>query len=143
MTGPPRTPPLGLALARAAGAVGRAFDQALAAAGGSRPQWLILLSLRAGRAGNQEQLAAAVGIRGATLTHHLDALEEEGLVTRRRSPANRREHLVSLTPRGEEAFLRLRGAAAAFDRRLRGDLSDGEVARLTAVLARLQSNVEA
>jgi MarR family transcriptional regulator for hemolysin len=142
MPGPPRSPPLGLVLTRTAATVSRAFDQALSAVGGSRSLWLILLSLRSGRAANQEELAAAVGIRGPTLTHHLNALESEGLVTRRRSPSNRREQLVALTDQGQAAFLRLRGAAAAFDRRLRGDLSDQEVARLGELLVRLQQNVE-
>jgi MarR family transcriptional regulator for hemolysin len=142
MPGPPRSLPLGLILTRTAATVTRAFDQALSVAGGSRSRWLILLSLRSGRAANQEELAAAVGIRGPTLTHHLNSLEGEGLVTRRRSPSNRREHLVALTARGEAAFLRLRGAAAAFDRRLRGALSEEEVARLGELLVRLQENVE-
>ena len=44
MTRPPRTP-IGLELARSARTVGRAFDEALSAAGGSLPVWLVLLNL--------------------------------------------------------------------------------------------------
>jgi MarR family transcriptional regulator for hemolysin len=137
----PLRPPLGLTLALSAKAVSRAFDDALAAAGGSRPTWLVLMSLKARRLASQEALAAAVGIRGATLTHHLDAMEADGLLTRRRDPANRRVHLVELTAGGDAAFHRLRGAATEFDRRLRAGLSEAEQARLLALLDRLRANV--
>jgi MarR family transcriptional regulator, transcriptional regulator for hemolysin len=138
---PPFPPPIGLRLAHAAKAVGRAFDAALAAAGGSRPTWLILIALKSGRTRNQRELARAVGIEGATLTHHLDAMEAEGLITRRRDPGNRRVQVVELTERGEAAFNRMRGAAVGFDRRLRAGIPDTEVARLGELLDRLRENV--
>jgi MarR family transcriptional regulator, transcriptional regulator for hemolysin len=137
----PENPPLGLDLALTAKATGRAFDAALTAAGGSRPTWLVLLAIKTGRARNQRELADAVGIQGATLTHHLNAMESSGLVTRRRDPENRRMHLVELTDDGEALFRKLRGAATAFDRRLRAGLSEPELAELTALLARLRANV--
>src|SRR6266700_3083442 len=116
---PPTRPPVGLRLARAARLVGRAFDDALAQAGGSVPVWLVLISLKSRRPRNQRQLADAVGIREATLTHHLNAMEAAGLIARHRDPANRRVHIVALTAAGDEKFLALRGAAAAFDQQLR------------------------
>src|SRR5919202_6065709 len=94
---PPRPEPIGLHVARVAKSLNRAFEAALADAGGSLPTWLILLSLKAGRWGTQRELAEAIGIRGATLTHHLDGLERDGLVRRRRDPSNRRVQLVELT----------------------------------------------
>ena len=137
---PPRLP-IGVKLAGAAKAVSRAFDDALVEAGGSRSLWLILLSLKTRQLENQQELAAAVGIQGATLTHHLNGMEAEGLVTRRRDPDNRRVHLVELTARGHEAFSRMRGVVHDFDRRLRRGLSDEEIARLGQLLDRLQGNV--
>ena len=41
--------PIGLHLAQVAKVVSRAFDDALAGAGGSLPVWLVLISLKAGR----------------------------------------------------------------------------------------------
>ncbi|GAB2749635.1 MarR family winged helix-turn-helix transcriptional regulator [Salinifilum aidingensis] len=139
MPRPPGTP-LGLALANTAKTVSQAFDEALAAAGGSRPSWLVLRSLKATPRANQRELAAAVGIRGATLTQHLHAMEQDGLLTRRRDPDNRRVHLVELTERGEAAFSRMRDAAAAFDRQLRSGLAPEEVAQLERLLGRLRDN---
>lgn len=140
MPRPPRTP-IGLQLTRVSKAVSRAFDDALAAAGGSVPVWLVLLALKTQQVPNQRELAAAVGIQEATLTHHLNAMAAQGLLTRERDPANRRVHQVRLTEAGEAAFLRLRAAAVEFDDRLRADLSDTEVADLDRLLERLAANV--
>ena len=137
----PSRPPIGLHLARTARSVSRAFDDALAQAGGSVPIWLVLISLKSQQVRNQRELAEAVGIREATLTHHLNAMDEQGLITRRRDPANRRVHQVELTEAGEDAFQRLRGAATAFDERLRAGLSGDEVSQLEALLGRLAANV--
>lgn len=119
----------------------RAFDEALSDAGGSLSTWLVLLNLKIGRAANQRGLAEAVGVTEATLTHHLNAMETAGLVTRRRDPANRRIHVVELTDSGEAAFLRLREAAMAFDRRLRRGVSADDAATLENLLSRLTANV--
>ena len=119
----------------------RAFDDALAQAGGSVPVWLVLISLKSQQLRNQRELAEAVGIREATLTHHLNAMDEQGLITRRRDPANRRVHLVELNELGEAAFHRMRGAAVAFDEKLRAGFSDDEVASLESLLRRLETNV--
>ena len=137
----PDVPPIGQRLSGTAKVVSRAFDDALAAEGGSVPVWLILITLKSRRIDNQRALAEAVGIQGATLTHHLNAMEKDGLITRHRDPANRRVHVVELTEQGESAFSRMRKAAVAFDRRLRSGLTEDEIARLTDLLERMRDNV--
>jgi MarR family transcriptional regulator for hemolysin len=139
--GPSSQPPVGLHLARVARDASRAFDAALAAAGGSLPAWLVLISLKSHRLASQRELAGMVGIQEATLTHHLNAMEASGLVTRSRDPANRRVHVVELTPAGDELFARLREAAMAFDQQLRSGLSEEDIARFEALLDRLHANV--
>ena len=138
--GPPARFPIGLLLDRVARQVSREFDEALVKAGGSRPVWLVLLALTINKAANQRQLADFVGIRGATLTHHLNAMESAGLVVRSRDPENRRSHVVRRTPEGDEMFLRLRDAATAFDTRLRRGLSAEDVDTLRTLLERLSGN---
>ncbi len=136
----PDRAPIGLQLAQVAKVVSRAFDDTLAAAGGSLPVWLILISLKSRQLANQRQLAAAVGIQGATLTHHLNAMESAGIVTRRRDPDNRRVHLVEITAAGDALFLRLRDSAIAFDKQLRTGLSERQIGQLDALLGRLREN---
>ena len=138
--GPPASRPLGLHLARAARDITRAFDDALAEVGGSQPIWLVLISLKTRRLASQRELADAVGIREATLTHHLNAMDASGLITRRRDPENRRVHLVELTPAGDETFFRMRKAALAFNARLRAGFEEEELAEFERVLDRLRGN---
>jgi MarR family transcriptional regulator for hemolysin len=133
--------PIGLQVSDTAKVVSRSFEQALAEAGGSLPTWLVLLSLRSGRGNTQRELAEAVGIRGATLSHHLDGLEKAGLVARRADPHNRRIQRVELTTEGEQAFDRLRKVAVGFDRRLRDGIAEDEVESLRSLLERLRENV--
>lgn len=137
----PSGPPIGLDLARTARAVSRAFDDALGAAGGSLPTWVVLISLKSNDLTSQRELAEAVGIRGATLTHHLAAMEADGLVRRRRDPADRRVQQVRLTAAGERAFQRMRRAAMAFDQRLRTGLTGKDAAALAGLLGRMRENV--
>ena len=134
-------PPIGMNLGRTSKLVAQAFDAALVEAGGTLPVWLTLLSVKSSELANQRELAGMIGIQGATLTHHLNAMEAQGLLTRRRDPDNRRVHLVELTEAGEAMFVKLRAAALVFDKRLRAGLPDDRLAEFAEVLAALRANV--
>jgi MarR family transcriptional regulator for hemolysin len=133
---------LSLLIGRVAKELSRAFDDVLVAAGGSTPTWQVLRALSAGDHRTQADLAAAIGVRQPTLTHHLDALERAGLVTREREDGNRRVQRVTVTESGEHLFLRLRRAASSFDGRLRAGLDDGDVAALRRLLGHVMENAE-
>jgi MarR family transcriptional regulator, transcriptional regulator for hemolysin len=137
----PAAEPVGRALASTAKVVSRAFERELAQAGGSQPVWLILLALKQQKWRTQQEIAAAVGIEGPTLTHHLDGLDKAGLIKRERAPSDRRAVRVELTDAGDELFLKLAQAAAAFDGRLRAGLSDKQLDAFRGVLSRLRDNV--
>jgi MarR family transcriptional regulator for hemolysin len=139
--GPPAQMPIGMLVARVGKALDRAFDDALAAAGGTRPVWLILLAVKSGAGTTQTTLARHVGISGPTLIHHLDRLESTGLVARTRDPANRRPYTITLTSAGDELFVRLRDAAVAFDRRLRNGIGERRIADLRRALTALSDNL--
>lgn len=138
--GPPPQP-IGILLARTGRALDRAFDDALAAAGGNLPTWLVLLAVkfRAGR--TQSGIADGVGVSGATITHQLDHLEAAGLVVRARDPEDRRLQTITLTADGDALFDRLRDAALEFDLRLRSGIADVEIAGLRQLLTALHDNV--
>jgi MarR family transcriptional regulator for hemolysin len=140
--GRPQQPPVGLAVARVARTLSRAFDDALAAAGGSSSVWLVLLQLKTNPGATQRDLAEALELREATMTHHLSGMERDGLLTRRRDPANRRVHQIELTEDGEQAFHRLRRAAAEFDERLRAGIPPERLTELSDTLAMLAANVQ-
>jgi MarR family transcriptional regulator for hemolysin len=133
--------PLGLHLTRTARVVSQAFERAMAEAGGSAAAWQVLLLVRSEKWGAQARMAEAMGITGATLTHHLNALERRGLVRRWREAGNRRVQRAALTPAGEQLFERLREGAVRHDELLRSQLSDEETARLAALLDKLEAGV--
>ena len=136
-----RERPIGLHLAQVQKTVARAFNEALAEAGGTVPVWLVLHSIARGSPGSQLHIARSVGIEGPTLTRHLDGLEEAGLVARRRDPADRRAVQVELTEIGEELHGRLLQAVIVFQRRLTSGLSETEIERTKKTLLRMEQNL--
>ena len=93
--------------------VGRRAVDATLAPGGLRTRHLIALRLLSefGPA-SQQGLAESLSLDPTNVVGLLNELEERELVTRRRDPADRRRHIVALSPRGEEelclAYGRLR-----------------------------------
>jgi MarR family transcriptional regulator, transcriptional regulator for hemolysin len=132
-----RPMPLGLQLARTARSVSQEFERAMAEAGGSASAWQVLLLVRSGQWGTQSNLAKAMGVTGATMTHHLNALEAQGLVRRWRDDSNKRVQQVELTEEGVAMFDRLREVAMKHDQRLRSRLSAEEAEQLTELLHKL------
>ena len=139
----PPNEPIGLLVTRTAKSLSRSFDAALADRGGTLASWLVLTSLAGGLHRSQRSIAAEVGVEGPTLTHHLNRMETEGLVTRQRDPKNRRVHQVELTDEGRQAFGSLLGAVQSFDVQLRNGFSDDELATLRHLLVRLAANAAA
>jgi MarR family transcriptional regulator, transcriptional regulator for hemolysin len=137
----PTDEPIGLEVARTGRVISKAFNDALTAAGGSLAQWLVVATLKQREHSMQRDLADAIGIEGATLTHHLNRMEDDGLLRRERVAGNRRNQLVVLTPTGEELFATLLEAVIAFDRRLRVGITAKELDAVRPVLERLRTNV--
>jgi MarR family transcriptional regulator for hemolysin len=70
-------------------------------------------------------------------------MDADGLITRTRDAANRRIQVVTLTEKGDRAFLSLAAAATAFDAKLRTGLDEADLATLETLLTRLSGNVAA
>lgn len=134
--------PIGLRLTRTARAVTNEFERAMADAGGSASTWQVLLLVRSGQWGTQSNLAKAMGVTGATMTHHLNALESQGLVRRWRDDSNKRVQQVELTDDGAATFDRLREVAKRHDQRLRSRLSAREVDQLAKLLHKLEDSAD-
>jgi MarR family transcriptional regulator for hemolysin len=144
MTRMPRRPvstPIGLRLTRAARAATNAFERTMAEAGGSAAAFQVLVLVRSGEWGTQARMAEAMGITGATLTHHLNALEARGLVRRWREESNRRVQRAELTDEGAALFHHLRRVAMRHDERLRSQLTDAETTQLAALLDKVEAGL--
>src|SRR4051794_41922136 len=107
-------------------------------AGGSASAWQVLLLVRSRQWGTQSLMADALGISGATLTHHLNSLEQQGFVHRWRDAGNRRSQQVALTEAGEELFARLRRGAGGPDPRRRPPPPPGRGGRRAGAPWKLQ-----
>lgn len=57
-------------------------------------------------------------------------------------PANRRVHIIEITPTGRAGFHRSRDAAARFDAQLRAGFTHDELEALTNALTRLAANAQ-
>jgi MarR family transcriptional regulator for hemolysin len=97
--------------------------------------------VRSKQSDTQSRLAEAIRVTGATLTHHLNALEDKGLIHGWRERSNRRVQRVELTGDGVAMFDRLRAVAVAHDGRLRASFTDQELAQLADGLDRLRAAV--
>jgi DNA-binding MarR family transcriptional regulator len=88
----------------------------------------------------QAQIADALGYDRSHLVGVLDDLEARGLIERRRDPADRRRHLVSLTAEGKQAVAKLRVVARKVDDEFFAALDAEERTQLRALLTRIAAS---
>ncbi|MFJ8232809.1 MarR family winged helix-turn-helix transcriptional regulator [Streptomyces sp. NPDC094448] len=122
-----------------------AYGRQVAALGISNAEWEVLKSLvLAGspyRMGPGE-LAKRLGLTPAAMTHRIDRMASEGLVTRDRDENNRVRVIVELTDEGRTKWLEAMRMASAFEEDLLCDLSGGERGVLGELLIRVLRRVE-
>ena len=133
---------LGISLWEATQIVSRAFDRELAAHGGNRPTWFVFLNIDRGEHTTQRDLARAIGITDATLSHHLGNLEERGLIRRDRGSRDRRSQRITFTDEGRAVFEEMKAAAMMFDREMRETLGPERTAELEDALATLATRFD-
>src|SRR5690242_13209745 len=99
---------IGRLLALTQKAVHELADERLGEHGGSLATWLVLHHAVVEPDLGQSQLAARLSIEAPTLVRHLDKLEADGLLERRRDPRDRRVVRIRVTAAGARAEARMR-----------------------------------
>src|SRR5437016_7666940 len=134
---------IGRKLALTAKALRESFEARPSEAGTTLPNFVILEQLTGEDGLSQRELADRVHIEAPTLTRHLDRLDAEGLVRRRPDRADRRVTRVEVTEAGRRHYQDVVQVVDRLDARLRGLMSERELATLSRVLDRLSAHFQA
>jgi len=97
----------------------------------------ILAALDEGSRETQGAIATALGYDKGQLVGLLDELEEGGLIVRQRDPADRRRHVVEMTPAGGKALARARRLSAQLEDEFLASLDESERMQLHSLLVHL------
>ena len=118
----------GRTLALAHKAVYECIDERMAEHGASLATWLVLHHAVEEPDLSQSHLASRLVIEAPTLVRHLDKLEADGLLERKRDARDRRVVRVRVTNDGRKAETRLRAIADEMNAELRAALgADQEI----------------
>ena len=92
---------------------------------GLRPRHLVALTVLRDRGGSTQQaLAATLEMDGTNIVGLLNELEAKKLIERRRSPEDRRRHVVELTDVGAEQLAKVEFALSAVEDEVLGALDE-------------------
>ncbi len=105
------------------------------------PHGYVLLLLSGQGVISQQSLAETVGVDPSVLVSILNDLEGDGLVQRRRDPADRRRHIVEITANGKARAAEVRAAVAEAEAAIFRDLAPGELETLNTLLERVAGSM--
>jgi len=132
----------GLLAAQIGRAATRRYRDVLAPIGLKPRPTAALMQLRREGAMRQQGLAESLDIDPANRVAILNDLENEGLATRRRDPADRRRHVVEISKRGIKRLDQVEQAVARVDDQLFSALDHDERLQLQQLLARVTPGCE-
>jgi DNA-binding MarR family transcriptional regulator len=121
----------------------RVRSEAVLAPLGLRPRHLVALTVLRNRGDcTQQALAVTLEMDGTNVVGLLNELEAENLIERRRSPEDRRRHVVELTATGAEQLAKAEVALAAIEDEVLGALDESQRATLYNLLLQAARGAE-
>ncbi|MFD5463550.1 MarR family winged helix-turn-helix transcriptional regulator [Kitasatospora sp. NPDC127059] len=125
--------------------MGVAYDRQLTVLGITSAEWEVLKALVVSGSPYQlgpGELAKRLGLTPAAMTHRIDRMVAEDLVTRERDESNRVRVIIELTENGRDKWLESMRMAAVFEEELLQDIAGEERTALSALLARMLRRIE-
>ncbi len=103
------------------------------------PEWRLVAVLAEGGAMSQQALCGRTRMDKVTVSRAAIALAERGLVARAPNPDDQRSHLLALTSEGWALYRQVAPKALEIERRIFAAFDAEELARLRAMLERLET----
>ena len=129
----------GLALAVAGQSASKRVQEALRAHGLKNNQARLLMVLADEGATSQQTLVQTLGVDPSVLVAILNDLESAGLAQRRRDPADRRRHIVEISPRGTKLVADVYAGVESVEAELFASLDANEIDVLHKMLIRINT----
>jgi DNA-binding MarR family transcriptional regulator len=132
-------------LSRVARRMGVAYSRQLTVLGITSAEWEVLKALVVAGSPYQlgpGELAKRLGLTPAAMTHRIDRMVAEDLVTRERDETNRVRVIVALTANGRGKWLESMRMAAVFEEELLQDIAAEERTVLSGMLGRMLHRIE-
>jgi DNA-binding MarR family transcriptional regulator len=114
--------------------VARRFSERLAPLGLEPRQFGMLTRLAANEGRSQQAIGELMGLNPTRMVFLVDELEKQGLVERRRNPADRRSYELYLTGQGREKLREAERVSAAHGREIGVSLAGAQRRELAALL---------
>jgi DNA-binding MarR family transcriptional regulator len=132
---------VGFALSSLGFAVAAAFRERLAPLALEPRDFALLRAVGAAEGSAQNAVGEQLGIPASRMVAFVDALEERGLIERRRHPGDRRVHALHLTNAGRALAGEAFAVAGEFERELCAGLSKSDRGRLLELLAAVRERL--
>jgi DNA-binding MarR family transcriptional regulator len=100
-------------------------------------QFLIMIGIRRNQDVSQLGIAKFLGLTPAAVSRQIECMQKKGLVQREEKKENRREHVLSLTKKGNAQFKRASVALKGRFRRIYSSMGQGEIDALEKGLEKL------
>lgn len=118
-------------------------ERALADSGVGFPEQLILMTLRANGALNQEAIAWRLDLDKGAMAKTIAKLEAKGLVQRRQNPADKRQKIVEALPAADGILNAMEGALKSLNESIFAGLSEEQIAEVCRLLSHMANNAQA
>jgi len=119
------------------------FERRVRAVGLTRAQWLVIARVHRRPGLSQSEVADLLEIEKASAGRLIDRMQAKGWLTRRADASDRRINRLHLTPAAEQLHATIWPIAEATVDDALGDLSPEERQRLTRLMTRVKSKLQA